>query len=113
MAVDNLDVLHQGKWKNVKVKGSKGKSGGEQGMVGKGERAKGNGKFDGTCHNCGKHGHTAAGCWWAKGSSAKDGGRDTYKGGPGVRWQRERFLKGGMGFAAGVENAPGEAGYPC
>ena len=40
-------------------------------------------------------------------------GQGALKWGPGVRLQRDRFLKGGLGFAAGVENAPGEAGYPC
>ena len=32
---------------------------------------------------------------------------------PGVPLQRDRTLKGGLEFAAGVENALGKAGYPC
>ena len=47
------------------VNEAKAKAEDEETVTMNGGRGNGNAKFDGNCHNCGKHGHKAVDCWIA------------------------------------------------
>ena len=85
-AMDIGSMAH-GKGKNGKGKAKgkgKGKGAGKggkgKGKDGKGQRPPANSTFDGTCHNCGRYGHTSRECWRAGGGQANPGQSSAGKG---------------------------------
>jgi hypothetical protein len=66
----------------------------------------GGGKFEGTCHNCGKKGHKSPDCWAAVGKGSGSGGKGGKegKGGKGGKG-------GGKGRFEGTCNNCGKAGH--